>query len=223
MPLPRVAPAVLTLLLAAPLVALAPAAATPPAATTPATTPARTAAAVTARTTAPALRAVITFDKFQRDPQRSRLHWRVFRVQNGSRTLLEHRSWRAGSGFTRHSTNACRRNDGWLPNGYYAPRLHANYHGSLIKGRAIFLGAKRCANGTLRTDLFIHTEQDDRNSQCPDRPGDQVCRWEYPKIDDYRSYGCIKLRPRDLKELYDAWLRRFDLGADPRVRVRVVA
>ncbi|MGN6576846.1 MAG: hypothetical protein ACTHKG_14290 [Nocardioides sp.] len=215
MPLRRVLPAALTLLLAAPVAALAPAAATPTASATTGAT-ART-------TTAPALRAVITFDKSQRNPQRSRLHWRVFRVQDGGRTLLEHRSWRAGSGFTRHSTNACRRNDGWLPNGYYAPRLHANYHGSLIKGRAIFLGAKRCANGTLRTDLFIHTEQGDRNSQCPDRPGDQVCRWEYPKIDDYRSWGCIKLRPRDLRELYDAWLRRFDLGADPRVRVRVVS
>jgi hypothetical protein len=49
-----------------------------------------------------------------------------------------------------------------------------------------------------------------------------VCRWEYPRIDDYRSFGCVKLRPQDLEELYDAWLRRFDLGADPRVRVRVI-
>ena len=215
MHLRRVAPAALVLTaLGATLPAtavLTPAAATPTAA-----------GSATARN-APALRAVITFDKSQRNPQRSRLHWRVFRVQNGARTLVAHQSWRAGSGFTRHSTNACRRNDGWLPNGYYAPRLHANYHGSLIKGRAISLGAKQCANGTLRTDLFIHTEQGDRNRQCPDRPGDQVCRWEYPRIDDYRSYGCIKLRPHDLKELYDAWRQHFDLGADPRVRVRVVS
>ena len=220
MPVRRAVLAVLLLLLGVPLALSAPAGA---GAVT--VTSARTSAAAAARLqTAPALRAVITFDKFQRNPQRSRLHWRVFRVgTGGKRTLVEHRSWRAGSGFTRHSTNACRRNDGWLPNGYYAPRLHANYWGSLIKGRAIFLGAKRCANGTVRSDLFIHTEQGDRNRQCPDQPGDQVCRWEYPKIDDYRSYGCIKLSPRDLKELYDAWLRRFDLGADPRVRVRVVS
>jgi hypothetical protein len=230
MPHHRVAQAALTLLLAAPLVAHAPAAAAP-AALAPTAAAAPTAAGLTAATPpatttsrrpAGALRAVITFDKFWRNPQRSRLHWRVFRVRDGSRTLVEHLSWRAGSGFTRHSTNACRRNDGWLPNGYYAPRLHANYQGSLIKGRAIFLGAKRCADGTMRTDLFIHTEQGDRNRQCPDRPGDQVCRWEYPRIDDYRSFGCVKLRPQDLEELYDAWLRRFDLGADPRVRVRVI-
>lgn len=169
------------------------------------------------------LRGVITFDKNWQNPQRSRLSWRVYRHLDGKRTLVEHDGWRAGSGFTPHSTDACKKNDGWLPNGGYRPRLHANYWGSLIKGRAISLGAKPCADGTLRTDLFIHTEQGDRNSQCADLRGDQVCRWEYPKINDYRSFGCIKLSPRDLKELYDAWTRHFALGADGRVRVRVVS
>jgi hypothetical protein len=169
------------------------------------------------------LRGVITFNKNWANPQRSRLVWRVWRHQDGRRTLVEQDAWRAGSGFTPHSTNACKKNDGWLPNGGYRPRLHANYWGSLIKGRAISLGAKQCANGTLRTDLFIHTEQGDRNSQCPDRAGDQVCRWEYPRINDYRSFGCIKLSPGDLKELYAAWTRHFDLGADGRVRVRVIS
>jgi hypothetical protein len=169
------------------------------------------------------LRGVITFNKNWANPQRSRLVWRVWRHQDGRRTLVEQDAWRAGSGFTPHSTNACKKNDGWLPNGGYRPRLHANYWGSLIKGRAISLGAKQCADGTLRTDLFIHTEQGDRNTQCADRPGDQVCRWEYPKINDYRSFGCIKLSPGDLRELYDAWTRHFDLGADGRVRVRVIS
>lgn len=169
------------------------------------------------------LRGVITFDKNWQNPQRSRLSWRVYRHHDGKRTLVEQDGWRAGSGFTPHSTDACKKNDGWLPNGGYRPRLHANYWGSLIKGRAISLGAKPCADGTLRTDLFIHTEQGDRNSQCADLRGDQVCRWEYPKINDYRSFGCIKLSPRDLKELYDAWTRHFALGADGRVRVRVVS
>ena len=50
-----------------------------------------------------------------------------------------------------------------------------------------------------------------------------MCRWEYPKINDYRSFGCIKLSPGDLRELYAAWTRHFDLGADGRVRVRVVS
>jgi hypothetical protein len=168
------------------------------------------------------LRGVITFDKNWANPQRSRLVWRVWRLHDGRRTLVEQDAWRAGSGFTATSTNACRKNDGWLPDGGYQPRLHANYWGSLIKGRAISLGQKQCADGTMRTDLFIHTEQGDRNAQCADQPGDQVCRWEYPKINDYRSFGCIKLSPRDLRELYDAWTRHFDLGADSRVHVRVV-
>ena len=167
------------------------------------------------------LRGVITFDKNWDHPQRSRLTWRVYRHREGTRTLVEKRSWRAGSGFTRRSTDACRKNDGWLPDGHYRPRLYANYWGSLIKGRAIGLGAKQCANGTWRTDLFIHTEQGDRNRQCPDRKGDQVCRWEYPRFDDYRSWGCIKLSPDDLRELVSAWRRHFALGADSRVRVHV--
>lgn len=167
------------------------------------------------------LRGVITFDKNWDDPQRSRLTWRVYRHEGGRRTLVERKAWRAGSGFTRRSTDACRKNDGWLPDGHYRPRLYANYWGSLIKGRAIGLGAKQCANGTWRTDLFIHTEQGDRNRQCPDRKGDQVCRWEYPRIDDYRSFGCIKMSPGDLRELVAAWRTHFALGADSRVRVHV--
>ena len=171
----------------------------------------------------PRLRGVVTFYKNWQNPQRSRLVWRVYRLRDGERSLVERLEWRAGSGFTRESTNACRKNDGWLPNGRYRPRLYANYWGSLIRGRAIGLGAKRCADGTWRTDLFIHTEQGDRNRQCPDSKGDQACRWEYPKFNDYRSLGCIKLSPRDLKALDEAWRRYFALGADDRVRVRVVS
>ena len=171
---------------------------------------------------APRLTAVITFDKFWRDPQDSRLSWRVWRHDGRGRTLVESRSWRAGSGFTPHSTNACKRDDGWLPNGGYRPRLIADYWGSLIKGRAIALGQKACGNGTVRQNLFIHTEQGARNSQCADRKGDQPCRWEYPKFNDYRSHGCIKLSPGDMRELFVAWRRHFDLGYDGRVRVRVI-
>lgn len=186
--------------------------------------PAATDTAPATATTAAAagrLSAVITFDKRWSNPYRSRLHWRVWRHTGSGRELVEHRSWRAGSGFTKSSTNACRRNDGWLPDGRYRPRLHANYWGSLIKGRAVYLGNKQCANGTLRTDLFIHTEQGDRNRQCPDRKGDQVCRWEAPRINDFRSHGCVKLTPHAMKELFVAWRASFDLGYDDRVRVRV--
>ena len=108
-----------------------------------------------------------------------------------------------------------------LPDGSYRPTLFRDYHGSLIKGRAIYLGRKACADGTLRTDLFIHTEQGAGSRQCADRPGDQACRWEYPRINDYRSFGCVKMSPGDLHELYDAWRRYFPLGSPGRVRVRV--
>jgi hypothetical protein len=165
--------------------------------------------------------AVITFHKNYRDTFRSTLTWEVFRVDGDRRTSVQRLSWRAGSGYFRHSTDACRKNNGWLPDGMYRPRLVRDYGGNLIKGRAIYLGQKPCANGTMRTDLFIHTEQGAGSRQCPNRPGDQVCRWEYPRINDYRSYGCIKLSPGDLHELYDAWRRWFPLGSTPRVTVQV--
>ena len=186
-----------------------------------AVTRAATVSRTAGRAAAGGLSAVLTFDKNWSNPFRSELVWRVYRTRHGTRTLVEQRSWRAGSGFTRTSTDACRRNDGWLPDGAYRPRLHANYWGQFIKGRAIYLGAKRCADGTLRTDLFVHTEQGDRSRQCRDRPGDQACRWEYPRFNDYRSYGCVKVSPRAMRQLFDAWREHFDLGYDARVRVRV--
>lgn len=166
--------------------------------------------------------AVITFHKNYANAHRSTLTWQVFRQTGDRRTSIVRKQWRAGAGYFRDSTDACAKNRGWLPDGSYRPRLFRDYHGSLIKGRAIHLGQKRCANGTMRTDLFIHTEQGAGSRQCVDRRGDQVCRWEYPRINDYRSYGCIKLSPRDLRELYDAWRRYFPLGAPDRVTVRVL-
>jgi hypothetical protein len=165
--------------------------------------------------------AVITFHKNYANAHRSTLTWQVFRVAGGERTRLVRLQWRAGAGYFRDSTDACAKNRGWLPDGSYRPRLFRDYQGSLIKGRAIYLGRKPCANGTMRTDLFIHTEQGAGSRQCADRRGDQVCRWEYPKINDYRSYGCIKVSPRDLHELYDAWRRYFPLGSPDQVTVRV--
>jgi hypothetical protein len=165
--------------------------------------------------------AVITFNKNYRNVWRSNLTWNVYKVKDGHRTRVEHKEWRAGSGFRKHSTNSCRRNDGWLPNGRYRPRLYANYDGSKIKGRAIYLGNHPCRNGTLRTDLFIHTEQGAGSRQCRNRKGDQLCRWEYPAINDYKSYGCIKLSPGDLKQLYDAWRSFTKSRYTSRVRVRV--
>ena len=165
--------------------------------------------------------AVITFHKNYRDAHRSTLTWQVFEVTDGRRTTVVRKEWRAGAGYFRDSTDACAKNRGWLPSGGYRPTLFRDYSGNLIRGRAIYLGQKRCGNGTMRTDLFIHTEQAAGSRQCADRAGDQVCRWEYAKINDYRSYGCIKLAPGDLRELYAAWRTYFPLGSTDRVRMRV--
>ena len=91
-------------------------------------------------------------------------------------------------------------------------RQHNDYHGNLIHGRAFRLSDKRCGNGTLRQQLFIHTESGAGNTQCPDRRGDQICRWEYPRINDYTSHGCIKMSPRDILSLTRAYHRFFKAG-----------
>ena len=176
------------------------------------------------RTTAP-LRASIVFDKDPRHPFRSRVLWRAWRQGAGGRwRLVDHGSWRAGSGFGGPSTtDECVRNRGWLPDGHYSFVQHDDYWGHLIKGRSFYLGDKRCRNGTMRSDLFIHTETGAHNVQCADRPGDQVCRWEYPRVNDYRSYGCVKMSPPDMLALTRHYHRWFRPGVRyPMSRVQVV-
>jgi hypothetical protein len=170
---------------------------------------------------------VITFDKVRQHPFRSRIIWRAFRqTDDGSWRLLERADWRAGSGFGGPSTtNECVRGRGWLPDGAYSFVQYDDYRGNLIKGRAFFLGSKRCRNGTLRTELFIHTETGAGNHQCANRPGDQICRWEWPKVNDYRSAGCIKMSPGDLLALtrhYHRWFRPGVRYPTRRVRVQVI-
>lgn len=159
-------------------------------------------------------RAVITFEKNQQSPNHSRLVWRLSQLQQGGTwKVVQTKAWRSGSGIGgRAGRNSCAKNQGWLPNGSYRVRQYADYPGNLIKGRAFRLDDRACPNGTRRTALFIHTEQGAGNRQCPDRPGDQVCRWEVPKIDDYRSLGCIKLSPGDLKDLVTLYTRHFATG-----------
>ncbi len=65
----------------------------------------------------------------------------------------------------------------------------------LINGRVFELQPKACRNGTLRQLMFIHSEQNWNNTQCRNTKGDDGCRWEVPKVNDYRSYGCIKMDP----------------------------
>jgi hypothetical protein len=165
--------------------------------------------------------AVIAFHKNYGNVFRSTLTWDVYRVSGGHRETVEHKRWRAGSGYYKKSTNSCRRNNGWLPNGRYHPRLYADYHGHKIKGRAIYLGQHRCRNGTMRNQLFIHTEQGAGSHQCRNRKGDQLCRWEYPAFNEYRSFGCIKVSPGDLKQLYGSWRKFTKSRYTSKVRVRV--
>jgi hypothetical protein len=178
---------------------------------------------------APSRRAIITFDKNWADPSNSTLTWKVVRRDAaGAWQVVEEQTWRAGSGMLGAAgRNECAKGRGWLPNGRYRLRFHRDYHGNLIKGRAFRLDDHRCRNGsTRRVQLFIHTEQGARNTQCADRPGDQVCRWEFPAINDYRSAGCIKMAPADLAALSRHFLAFFKAGvrySKSRVVVRVVA
>jgi hypothetical protein len=163
-----------------------------------------------------AIRAQITFIKRPAHPWNSRITWQAKRQRvDGSWKIVAADSWRAGSGLPGGSaTNSCVKNHGWLPNGRYTLRQHNDYAGNLIHGRAFRLSDKRCSNGTLREQLFIHTEAGPGNTQCANAPGDQICRWEYPKINDYTSHGCIKMAPaailaltRDYHRFYKAGVR----------------
>jgi hypothetical protein len=161
-----------------------------------------------------ALRAQITFVKDPAHPWAGRITWRAARQQvDGSWTVVSKHSWRAGSGLPGSgTTNACVKGHGWLPDGRYTLRQYDDYAGNLIHGRAFRLSDKRCANGTLREQLFIHTESGAGNAQCADTPGDQLCRWEYPKINDYTSHGCIKMSPADIAALTRDYHRFFKAG-----------
>jgi hypothetical protein len=160
------------------------------------------------------VRAQITFTKKPAHPWHGRISWQAARQQvDGSWKVVAEDSWRAGSGLPGGSaTNACVKGHGWLPDGRYSLRQYDDYAGNLIHGRAFRLSDKRCSNGTLREELFIHTESGAGNLQCADGPGDQLCRWEYPKINDYTSHGCIKMAPGDIRALTRAYHRFFKPG-----------
>jgi hypothetical protein len=160
------------------------------------------------------VRAQITFTKRPAHPWKSRISWVARRQQDdGTWKTLARDSWRAGSGLPgRHTTDACVKGQGWLPDGRYPLRQYDDYDGTLIHGRVFRLADKRCADGTLREQLFIHTEAGPGNTQCPDKPGDQLCRWEFPKINDYTSHGCIKMSPAAILALTRDFHRFFEAG-----------
>jgi hypothetical protein len=171
------------------------------------------------------LKAQITFVKKAAHPWRSRIIWDARRQRaDGTWKVLAHDSWRAGSGLPGGSaTNSCVKGHGWLPNGRYTLRQYDDYAGNLIHGRAFRLSDKHCSNGTLREQLFIHTESAAGNHQCANGPGDQICRWEFPQVNDYTSHGCIKMSPSDILALTQDYHRFFRAGVRyPTTRVSLL-
>ncbi|MVO88070.1 L,D-transpeptidase family protein [Streptomyces sp. p1417] len=157
-----------------------------------ATTPAATASAAPAAAGSHYLK----FDKNQRNQTNSALY--LMKRASGPDKVIK--KYRAGSGVTR---NSCTRFKGWLPNGTYTVQFQAKrYNGSLIKGYVIKISDKRCPGGTLRNDLFIHSEMTRNGGQGATEP----TRWDGPS--DYKSNGCIKLRPSDIKNLFATADRR---------------
>lgn len=192
----------------------APAAAEKPAITSPADAERYAKPAPTISLATQRIRAKLTFNKNPTNQFQSRLVWKVERRNDaGKWRVIERKVWRAGSGLPdQWGKDECVRNHGWAPNGTYTPIQYDEYDGSVINGRVFFLGAKRCKNGTMRSQLFIHSEANPDNSQCADAAGDQSCRWEHPAINEYKSNGCIKMAPGDIKALTRAYHRYFKAG-----------
>jgi hypothetical protein len=160
-------------------------------------------------------RASIVFDKNWKNPYNSRMYFRAWArtgPKNGPKKWvpIEQESWRAGSGVGGAAgTDECHRGAGWSPNGTYSFVQHNRRKAPLINGRVFELESKACRNGTLRQLMFVHSEQNWNNTQCRNTKGDDGCRFEVPAVNDYRSWGCIKMAPGDLKQLTRHFHRYF--------------
>ncbi|MER8161867.1 L,D-transpeptidase [Streptomyces sp. NPDC094472] len=130
----------------------------------------------------------LVFDKNQDDPTDSRLS-----VYQGKKLWA---TYRAGSGLG--IKDDCVPAKGWLPNGNWKIRLKSRtYNGQLIKGYAIYLQDMKCSKRTLtRTEMFIHSEMNRDGSQG----GSEPRRWD--GASDYKSNGCAKLNPTDIKKMF---------------------
>ena len=152
-------------------------------------------------------RAAIVFDKNWQNPYDSRIIFRAWAKTGPKKgpkkwVRVEQASWRAGSGLSGAAgRDECHRGQGWAPNGTYSFVQHNRRRAPLINGRVFELQPKACRNGTERQLMFIHSEQNWDNTQCRNTKGDDGCRWEFPRVNDYRSWGCIKMAPDDLRDL----------------------
>ena len=139
---------------------------------------------------APALRASPTN---RRIPQATHSTLIAYVSVNGTRYQI---TQRAGSG--NGNTNACVRNAGWLPDGGYNnedsdSNSHLSFYNKtwgnpVVRGWVWDLGNKKCSNGTLRSELFIHSEG--------------TSGWTES---NYKSEGCIKINQTDRSHLASMW------------------
>ncbi len=123
---------------------------------------------------------VMSFGKWDQNISDSALYI----YDNGSHYSTQ----RAGSG--NGNLDECVSSAGPLPDGTYSgtSTWHQDaFSGSAIYGRVYRLQNKACYNGTVRTALFIHTEETPSRTQGSTEPQ----RWD--GNNDYYSLGCIKV------------------------------
>jgi hypothetical protein len=114
--------------------------------------------------------------------------------------------WRAGSG--NGSQNRCATNQGPIPQGTTSITFHSDsYAGTSVRGRVWALDSMRCVagdpNSTLRTELFIHTEETSSRGQTCGSPYDERWCWDGPN--DYYSQGCIKVSYTNVASIDTKW------------------
>jgi hypothetical protein len=136
-------------------------------------------------------RTTLEFDKNASDPTRSTLT--VY--YDGHRQAR----YRAGSGDG--TRDDCAQRKGWLPSGSWAIRFKdRRFKGAKVRGYGVALENMKCSRGTVtRTDLFIHSDMRTDGTQGDTAPR----RWTDTGPDDYLSDGSVKLRPADIKDLFD--------------------
>ncbi|MFD7630328.1 L,D-transpeptidase family protein [Streptomyces sp. NPDC059851] len=133
----------------------------------------------------------LKFTKNRNQPDRSTLSL----VRDG----IVLKTYRAGSGLG--STDECAKGRGWLPSGTYQVKGHQTNRNSDIKGYAIQLSDKVChpergKKAVKRDALFIHSEMTRTGGQG----SAEETKWDGDG--DYKSLGCIKLRPEHIKDLF---------------------
>lgn len=146
-------------------------------------------------------RTTLVFDKNPSDPARSTLTL----LYDGHRQAR----YRAGSGDG--TKDDCVRDKGWLPSGSWGIRFKdRHFKGTKVRGYGVALENMRCSRGAVtRTDMFIHSDMRTDGSQGDTAPR----RWTDTRPNDYVSDGSVKLRPADIKDLFDrldklGWPRR---------------